>query len=251
VPSRSGVVPNRGLPAVGHEVYRLGTPVVVWWVWVAFAVANVVDLAVQRTAAHTELVIDAIVLLVTGLAYALAQRPRVVADQAGITVVNPFRDHHVPWAVIQGVDTGDWVRVYHTADGSPVTAVDVPGKAIECWALYLSARAKRKVARGAPPERSGGFGGIARFAGFGQPPDEQSRLPAEAKYLASLPPAQAIAATLDTRAARERTRAKQASSAQADPEPPAPLSPVTAQWAWFPIAAIAIPALALLIALLT
>jgi hypothetical protein len=245
VPSRSGAVPSRGLPAVGREVYRLGTPTVLWWVWLAFALANVIDLAVQRTAVHTELVVDAIVLLVTGFAYALALRPRVIADQAGVTVVNPFRDHHVPWAVIQGVDTGDWVKVHHTRDGSPVTAVDVPGKAIECWALYVSARAKRRDARGARPRppRSGGFGARFGDAGFGQPPDENSRMPAEARYLASLPPAKAIAATLDTRAAKERTRAK-----QADPAPP---SPVTARWAWFPLAVIAVPALALLITLLT
>jgi len=70
-------------------------------------------------------------------------------------------------------------------------------------------------------------------------------MPAEARYLASLPPARAIAATLDTRAERERVRARKAGSAQ---DPP---SPVTARWAWFPLAAIAIPALALLITLLT
>jgi len=70
VPSRSGVVTSRGTPAAGREVYRLGTPVVLWWVWVAFALANVIDLAVQRSHLHTALVIDAIVLLVTGLAYA-------------------------------------------------------------------------------------------------------------------------------------------------------------------------------------
>jgi hypothetical protein len=248
VPSQSGVVPGRGVPAAGHEVYRLGTPVVLWWVWLAFAVANVVDLTVQRTQVHTELVIDAIVLLVTGFAYALALRPRVIADADGITVMNPFRDHRVPWAVIQGVDTGDWVTVHHTRDGSPVTAVDVPGKAIECWALYLSARNKRRDARGPLPtrQRSGlfrQFGALNEVAGFGDPPHGNSRMPAEARYLASLPPVKAIASTLDTRAAKERTRAKQAD--------PARSSPVTVRWAWFPLAAIAVPALALLITLLT
>jgi len=243
------VVPSRGTPAVGREVYRLGTPVVLWWVWVAFALANVIDLAVQRSHLHTVLAIDAIVLLVTGLAYALALRPRVVADQAGVTVVNPFRDHRVPWAVIQGVDTGDWVKVHHTRDGSPVTAIDVPGKAIECWALYLSARTKRKDARPGPPARSGVFG---VFGGAGQQqPDGMSRMPPEARYLASLPPARAIAATLDTRVEKERARARKASSAQDGLDPSAPPSPVTARWAWFPLAAIAIPALALLIILLT
>ena len=273
MPSQSGMVPARGLPAAGHEVYRLGPPLVVWWIWVVFAVANVVDLAVQRTAVHTELVIDAIVLLVTGFAYALALRPRVVADQAGLTIVNPFRDHRVPWAVIQGVDTGDWVRVHYTRDGSPVTAVDVPGKTIECWALYVSARTKRREARPGPPRpRSGGFGGFGAFGGSGSgpQPDQNSRLPAEARYLASLPPARAIATTLDTRAEKERARASQAHSGPADSGPPAEgqavsgpadsgppaerqavrPSPVTARWAWFPLAAIAVPALALIITLL-
>ncbi len=250
MPSQSGVIPGRGLPAAGHEVYRLGTPVVLWWVWVAFAVANVVDLAVQRTTPHTELVIDAIVLLVTGFAYALALRPRVIADQAGLTIVNPFRDHRVPWAVIQGVDTGDWVKVHHTRDGSPVTAIDVPGKTIECWALYLSARTKRKEARPGPtPTRSG------VFSVFGAPgpqgSDGMSRMPAEARYLASLPPARAIAVTLDNRVEKERARARKASSAKDQPDPSSPPGPVAARWAWFPLAAIAVPALALLIVLLT
>jgi Bacterial PH domain len=247
VPSLSRVAPSRGMPAADREVYRLGTPVVLWWVWVAFAAANIIDLAVQRTQGHTELVIDAIVLLVTGFAYALALRPRVIADQAGVTVMNPFRDHYVPWAVIQAVDTGDWVKVHHTRDGSAVTAIDVPGKAIECWALYLSARTKRKEARPGPPRaRSGLFGGIGTPGP--QESDGMSRLPAEARYLASLPPARAIAATLDTRVGKERAKARKAGSAQdVSPGP----TPATARWAWFPLAAIAIPALALLIALLT
>jgi hypothetical protein len=247
VSGQPSAVRNRGLPAAGPEVFRLSTPVVLWWIWVAFAAANVIDLAVQGSSGHSGLVIGAILLVITGFAYTLALRPRVVADHSGITVVNPFRDHHVPWAVIQGVDTGDWVRVHHTKDGSAVTAVDVPGKAIECWALYVSARTKRRAAVGTPaPRRSRGFGGFASFAGFGEPPDEHARLPAEAKYLASLPPAKAIASLLDTRAEKERARLRQAS-----PEPPGAESarpaPATARWAWFPFAAIAVPALALLL----
>jgi Bacterial PH domain len=265
VSASSGAVRNRGVPAAGREVFRLTTPVVVWWIWLAFAAANVLDLAVQGSPTHSAFVIGAIVLLITGFAYVLALRPRVIADQAGITVVNPFRDHHVPWAVIQGVDTGEWVKVRHTRDGSPVTAIDVPGKAIECWALYVSARAKRRDKRGSPPPRSGP---IRRFA---QPEvDEMARLPAEARYLASLPVAKAIAVRLDARAAKERARAGQAGSGQAGSGehrsgqdisgqagsgqdgsgPPQRPSPVTARWAWFPLAAIAAPALLLLIALL-
>ena len=78
-------------------------------------------------------------------------------------------------------------------------------------------------------------------AGSGQGPRyaENSRLPEEAKYLASLPAAKAIAVRLDTRAARERARTG-----------PDRENPVTARWAWSPIAAVVLPALALLIIVL-
>lgn len=275
MPGRTATVRERGLPAASREVFRLATPVVLWWVWVTFAVANLVDLAVQGTKPHSAFVIGATLLLITGLAYALALRPRVVADQDGLDIVNPFRDHHVPWPVIQLVDAGDWVRVHHTRDSSPVTAVEVPGQAIECWALYVSARAKRRDARGAPPPRSGGFGAFNAYAQQ-QQPVETTRLPAEAKYLASLPAAKAIAVRLDTRATKERRRSTQAPARQAGADSPdsgpsaavssqassAPsasaasaVSPasgrVTVRWAVLPFAAVLVPALILLIAVLT
>ena len=255
MPGRSGTVRDSGLPAASREVFRLTTPVAVWWVWVAFAVANVIDLAVQGSKAHSAFVISAILLLVTGFAYALALRPRVVVGPAGLDIVNPFRDHHVPWPVIQLVDAGDWVRVHHTRDGSPVVkGAEVPGKAVECWALYVSARAKRRDARPGPPPRTGGFGAFSTYAKQLEA-SETTRLPAEAQYLASLPPAKAIAVRLDTRAAKERSRAatgkdgKDGRTSQADQAGQA--SPVTVRWAWLPFAAIAVPAVILLVAVLT
>ncbi|MGH3152676.1 MAG: PH domain-containing protein [Streptosporangiaceae bacterium] len=245
MPGRSGTVRDSGLSAASREVFRLTTPVVLWWAWVAFGVANLIDLAVQGSKAHSAFVIGAILLLITGLAYTLALRPRVVADQDGLDIVNPFRDHRVPWPVIQLIDTGDWVRVHHTRDSSPVTAVEVPGKAIECWALYVSARAKRRDARGVPPPRTGGFGAFNAYARQQQQADETSRLPAEARYLASLPPAKAIAARLDTRATKERARPGKSGRAA-----PAPSGRVTARWAAAPILAVLVPAIVLLIAVL-
>ena len=222
----SSVARGRATVASGRQVFRLHTPVVLWWIWVVFAVANVVDLAVQGSPAHFVLRISGILLAVTAVVYVLALRPRVVAEQAGLRIVNPFRDHQVPWGDIQGIEAGDWVRVHHTG-GSAVTSTEVPGKTIECWALYLSARTKRKIARGTPLPSSG-LRGIVR-----QPIDEAPRLPAEAKYLASLPVAKAIATQLDTMAAKERARG-------AEP------GPVTSRWALFPIAAVMVPVLALL-----
>ena len=66
---------------------------------------------------------------------------------------------------------------------------------------------------------------------------ENSRLPDEARYLASLPVAKAIAVRLDTRAGRERARL----GAGGDP------GPVTAKWAWLPVIAVALPVLVLLV----
>jgi hypothetical protein len=212
-----------------REAFRLALPQVLWWVWVAFAVANVADFAAQGAPARFAVVVSAILLTVTGLAYALALRPRVIAGPAGLTIVNPFRDHRVPWAAIQAVDAGDWVQV-HAA-----------GQTIVCWALYVSAPAKRREARRAPP-RPGVAGRMG--TGFGRA-SQTARLPAEAAYLASLPVAKAIAARLDARAARERERVRRAEVAQAGPP-----DPVTVRWAWAPVAAVLLPGLALLVIVL-
>jgi hypothetical protein len=207
-----------------RETYRLAPPVVLWWVWLAFVAANVADWAVQGTSAGLALTVGAIMLAVTGAVYALALRPRVVADEEGIAVLNPFRDHRVPWTAVRDVDTAEWVLV---------RAAGAAGdKTICCWALYVSARSRR--AGNAPPRKSLAMSrlrGVATEPGTGISP----RLPQQAQYLASLPPARAIAARLDSRA--EKARARDGSAG----------AMVTASWAWFPIAGVAVPAIALVI----
>jgi len=209
-----------------RETYRLAPPVVLWWAWLAFVAANVADWAVQGTSAGLALTAGAVMLAVTGAVYALALRPRVVADEDGIAVLNPFRDHRVPWTTVRDVYTAEWVLV--RAAG---TAGD---KTICCWALYVSARSRR--AANAPPRKSRAMSrlrGVATEPGTGIPP----RLPPQAQYLASMPPARAIAARLGSRA--EKARARDRSAAR-----------VTVTWAWFPIAAVAVPAVALVVVLL-
>jgi hypothetical protein len=237
MPPRTAASP---VAAEGRQTLRLSPPVALWWVWVAFVTANVADYAVQGLpSARFGAVISAILLLGTGLAYTLALRPRVIADSSGLTVVNPFRTHHVPWRLIRHVDTGEWVRVHYDHAGE---------KKLDCWALYVSSRARRKIARGAARSRRGGLFASPRTAqwlegdsagsgygtgpGYGQP---SSRQPAEARRLASLPVAQALAERLDARAARERAR-----------EPEEAVRAV-ASWSWPTIAAAVVPALILVI----
>jgi hypothetical protein len=225
--------------APGREVYRMTMPVVLWWIWVAFAAANIADLAIQGSAVHFVLRIAAILAVITGFVYALALRPRVVAGQDGVEIVNPFRLHQVPWAVIQQVDTGDWVRVRHTGDGRPATDDEAPGRAIECWALYIPARMKRREVSGIPRRRPGVYRKANGMFGQSQNVTESPRVPAEAQRLASLPPARAIAESLEAKAVKARRRA-----------PASPVPAVTAEWSWQPIAAVLAPAVALLIVLL-
>ncbi len=257
---------------MNREIFRLAPPLILWWVWVAFAAANIADFAIEGAPARFAIVVSAILVTITGFAYALALRPRVIAGPAGLTIINPFRDHHVPWAAIQAVDTGEWVRVHYApgeAAAGPPGAASPPSsaasKAISCWALYISARTKRRAARArtAGPLRAPGFARAAArprprgilspalpgmLAAAGQEPGytENSRLPEEAKYLASLPTAKAIAVRLDSRAARERARTGHAPAHPAT----APENPITARWAWSAVAAVALPVLALLVVLL-
>jgi hypothetical protein len=253
-----------------RETLRLAPPVIFWWVWVAFVAVNVVDYAVQGLpSARFGAVVGAGLLLVTGLAFTLALRPKVVAADDGITVLNPYRTHFVPWRLVTLVDTGEWVRVHYAqaaaGDGAGdgrgfaaapgAAASSAGGKAVHCWALYVSARARRKIASGPPRPREpgllglgrggGGFGRGARWAA-GEASAAQgyasARLPEEARYLVSLPPAKAMAVRLDTRADRERARAGNA--AAGGEEPPR----ATATWSWPALAAVVVPAVILLVA---
>ncbi len=97
-----------------RETLRLPPPVIFWWVWVAFVAVNVIDYAVQGLpSARFGAVVGAVLLLVTGLAFTLALRPKVIASDDGITVVNPYRTHVVPWRLVTLVDTGEWVQVHY------------------------------------------------------------------------------------------------------------------------------------------
>jgi hypothetical protein len=238
--------------AEDRETLRLSMPVVLWWVWVAFVTANVADYAVQGLpSARFGAVISAILLLGTGLAYALALRPRVIADSSGLTVVNPFRVHHVPWRLIEHVGTGEWVRVHYDHAGAEETT----GKKLDCWALYVSARAKRKIARGPARPRRGLFTsartaqwleGGSTDPGYGTGPG-YGRLPEEARRLASLPVAQALAERLDSRAARERAREAPLGGAGDEGIGSTEAVRAAASWSWPAIAATAVPALILVI----
>jgi Bacterial PH domain len=199
-------------PSARPTVFRRTGPVVFWWVWLAFAVLNVVDLAIQGSG-HFALVVTAILIAITGVVYACALRPRVVASDAGLMVKNPVRDHRIPWGAVEAVDVGDWVRVHCTP--APGAAA---GKTIDCWALFAPARYRRKARR------------TAQTRAFAAGP----KVSDEARSLMSMTAVQAMAMQMDERARRERA----AGAAGGAP---------AASWAWPALAAMIVPALALIV----
>jgi hypothetical protein len=208
----------------GKRVFRSPFAVAIWWLWVLFALANLIDLAVQGRD-HLSLVVAFVLLLVTGIVYTAAQRPRIVAADDGITIANPFRDHRIGWAAVAGVDATDLVRVRceWPPDGKRV---------IHAWAVHKSRRREfasqlRAERRGSRSRRmTGGFGGFA----------------AQAEYEPAAKPAPSEADQVVTALT---AWAEQARSAEPRPEPPVSV------WQWQAIAAVAVPAVATVIVILT
>jgi hypothetical protein len=157
-------------------------PVIVWWAWLAFAVINTIDLAIQWHH-RSALVYRAFLAVGTGVAYACALRPRLIADDAGITIANPVRDCTLPWAVIRAVDVGEAVQVHHTLpDGAE--------KAIRSWALFASSRSQLKADMRAR----------RRAAQLTKLSVTYNRLPSEAQDTMARTEVQLIAQQLDERA---------------------------------------------------
>ena len=233
---------GQGIPgeATGErEMFRLNAPVVIFYIWLAFAAFNVVDLALQAKPRFA-LEVGLVIATITGVAYACGLRPRVIADGRGLTVINPIREWHLPWSSLRAVDVRDWVRF--TCAGR--------SRAIESWALFATARVKRNYTQ--------------RAQDYTAKTPSTNRMPDEARRLMSQPAVVIIASRIEARLNAEQASAKRAQKAQAKAAKTANAdqatetsgivetdeSGVTARWAWLSIAAMVIPAVALVVTLL-
>jgi Bacterial PH domain len=118
------VFTRTGLPGE-RQVYRTSGSLVAWWAWVAFAVVLLIALALGHHS-HAALVTASVVIAITGIMYACALRPRIVADAAGITVENPLRVHEVPWPAVTQVDLVHNVRVHYRSPAGSSPAGSSP-----------------------------------------------------------------------------------------------------------------------------
>lgn len=80
------------------------------WVWMAFAVFNVVDILRHpwdRGSAYA----GSILLFVSGLVWVISLRPRLRADPDRVLIRNPLRDIEIPWGAIDEIGSHDTVRI--------------------------------------------------------------------------------------------------------------------------------------------
>lgn len=191
--------------ASGVTVFRHPTPLVLWWVWIAFAVANFTDAAVTDHD-FSVVKIAAVLLFVTGVMYACTLHSRVDSDQDGVTIVNPLRDHRAPWGAVEGIYLGDSVEFIC------IRPAPKKNKTIYSWALYSRrrARARSRMQRD--------FFSTRRT-------QVSSRAPSEVSDLAKRASAELMAAELGKRAVDARDRG-------------APSAVLASSWSWRPVAAI-------------
>jgi hypothetical protein len=201
-----------------RQVYRTTGSLVAWWAWAAFAVLLLVVLAVGDHT-HAALVTAVVAIAITGIMYACALRPRIVASDAAVTVINPLREHVLPWSVVTQVDLKHNVRVHYRGPAGPAI--------VHSWAVQQSGRsrtrhelrARRAARRGTAPE-----------PGY-------ARLPGEARAALAGSAAEFIARQLAERARMQGSPAR----------PGMPPASPRVRWTWGPIAAIAVPLLLLVV----
>jgi len=201
------------LAADGRTVFRLVSPIVIWWAWVTFAVVAIALVAIPgHDYFSAELVAG--LAAVTAIAYATALRPRVFADDDGVHVLNPLRDYRIGWGGLSAVYLGDMVEL---SCARPAPRTD---KTVYCWALYSGRRARLR-ARLRTGRSTGLIFGFARDAGTGR--QEPSR-----PDIVEL-----MAAELGQRS-------------QAASERGTPAAVLESTWAWRSLAFVVLPAVVLL-----
>jgi hypothetical protein len=145
-----------------------------WWLWALFALANLIDLAVQGRD-HFSLETAAGLLLITGAMYIAALRPRISADDDGLTIVNPLREHRVGWAAVAAVDATELVRFRCAWQ---VAGEVTRERVIYAWAVHSAHRRQAATRMRAARRRGGGFfggAGSGSGAGFGSGAGSGSR----------------------------------------------------------------------------
>jgi hypothetical protein len=217
----------------GRQVFRSPIATLIWWIWVLFAVGNLIDLAVQGRD-HLSVIAACTLLVITGVVYATAKRPRIIADDDGLTIVNPVREHRIGWPAVVGFDSTELLRVRCLWTREDGTESDM--RAIYAWAAHSSRRRQVAAEMRAQRRSQGGRAG-ARFGGFGS---------LGSAPIDDAPPPVPLGIDVDVVMATLTERVEQVRSDAVDVRARRPVS----TWSWPALAAVLVPVLALVLAVL-
>ncbi|MGI9008948.1 MAG: PH domain-containing protein [Streptosporangiaceae bacterium] len=221
--TRTGVPVTAGrLQADGSRVYRLTTPVVVWWTWVGLVVLILGDLLIQGRD-YLSLKFALGTLTATGLVFACTLWPKVSSDEDGVTVRNPFRIFRIPWSAVRGIFLADSLEIQCSRRAPK------KDKTVYSWAL---SSARRNRARAKLHGWQWEQGRRNRPASYGQ-------LPGQAKELVKMTQTEVIAREMAATSDEIKARLLDPDNA------PVEVSAVVATaWAWLTIAAVLVPGIA-------
>jgi hypothetical protein len=199
------------------RVFRSTGARIAGWVWLVFAAANLLDLAV-RGDDLAALIAAAVLLFGCGLAYVLGLRPRIVADEAGVRLHNPLRDVRIPWPALRRIEAAETLRFHCVAEGvAEGTAGAGESRSFNAWVMQTSPRALARAQKRSPREV----------------PE------AIAEHVAGRTPADFVAEQLTELAARGRPGAESLGDRDADRP--------SVIWAVPAVAAVAVPGAALVV----
>lgn len=197
--------PTDGLDEKARVGWVLG------WVWMAFAALNVIDILRHewsRSSAHA----GSVLLLVSGIVWVIALRPRLRADADRVLLRNPLRDIEIPWGAVTEIESRDTVRV---------TTED---RRYHSWVGHVPHRRRAWFSRSRMPGRAAGLG--VGLGGKGRTE------PTAAEAAPSATEAEDLVQRLTDMADRFRRDSADAGRTEE-----------TVRWSWISVAALAAPVL--------
>jgi Bacterial PH domain len=223
-PAAQATQPGQAAPAAQPvrppDVYRSVAALVIWWVWVVFAAANLLDLAIQGHN-HFAAAVAAVLILITGITFVTAFRPRVVAYDEHLLIRNPLRDHRIPWGCVESLVLRDSLEIHcEWQDGGPRR------RKLYAWSVHSPRRTRVKAEMRARRKITGERNQRTAF----------DQLPPEAKAAVSKTNEEQIVDSLRGRGARCTTG-----------DPGGPVS----RWDLLALALVVLPALLVVIVVLT